>query len=299
MVYKGMMLYKTKPELYYGRMDSAKDDKRKMLQFIHDREKVLDVGAGSGVVSRMVLDSFSSARVHAIDPCISAAEHFEDLVTGYPERFHFSTMDFLSMPEEQYDVIIFCSVIHEIFSYTVYEGQKFNLDIVDTVLRKAARMLKPEGRIIIRDGVAPTYNNKVLLRFKDEELKHLSARFENEFMGFPLEIKHTSLGLVMPRRSAMEMLYTITWGDGSFEREVQEWYGFYSLEDWRQQEQRLMVCQKTVLIHLEKYLQPGYTEHLEAKVDFMTAPKLGMDGQLRMRSAAYPASNCLVVFKKI
>lgn len=287
------------PALYYERMDAAQNDKAKILQFINDNDRVLDVGGGSGIVSAMILESSQNVTVDAIDTSDTAVERLCVLAQQYPGRLRVVQEDFFDYCAGQYDAIVFCSVLHEMFSYTRYEGKRFNPAIIDASLKRAVELLAPGGRIIVRDGVAPTHNHKVMLQYKDPALRLLAERYEAEFEGFNLNITHTPYGDVMPRNSAMELLYTITWGEASFEREVQEWYGFYSLNDWKQQGQRLMSSDNVCLCYLNKYLQPEYEKHLEGKVVLTTAPKLDWNGSVITRPATFPSSNCIAVFNKI
>lgn len=57
------MANKQCPALYYERMDAAQNDKLKILQFINDNDRVLDVGGGSGIVSAMILESRQNVTV--------------------------------------------------------------------------------------------------------------------------------------------------------------------------------------------------------------------------------------------
>lgn len=284
---------------YYVRMDAAVDDKQKMLDFIKDGNHVLDVGAGSGCVSRMVLERFPHATVVAIDNSGTAFPQLEMLENQYDGRLTAVRTGFFPFDGDKFDVVIFSSVLHELFSYTFCNGRRFNFATVEDALAKAAEMLKPGGRIIIRDGVAPSHNHRVLVQYLDDEMRELADMYEKQFKGFDLKIVHTEHGDVMPRRSAMELLYTITWGKKSFSREVQEWYGYYSLEDWKRQSVSLMTKYGVQLTHIEKYLQQGYADHLEDRVRLLSAPKPMADGNIKTRPANLPASNCLVVFEKV
>ena len=295
------MAVKQCPDRYYERMEASADDKLKIAKFLSDGNSVLDVGAGGGILAELLLRYFPNIHVTALDQSDTAVARLNSLADKYPGRLSVVQSDFFNFkPEERFDAVIFCSSLHEIFSYTEYEGEHFRKEIISSTLDHAASFLKQgEGKIIIRDGVATRYNSKVLLRYTDAKLKKLAERYENEFEGFPLEIVHTPLGDVMPYNSAMELLYTITWGEESFEREVQEWYGYYTLDDWVKEEKRLAYSHKLFMVHAEKYLQPGYKEHLRGKVVLQSAPRLDWSGQIHSRPIDFPASNCLVVFERV
>ena len=52
------------------------------------------------------------------------------------------------------DTVVFCSILHEVYSYTE-RRPKFQLESVRDVVRAAWATLRPGGRIVIRDGVMP------------------------------------------------------------------------------------------------------------------------------------------------
>ena len=59
-----------------------------------------------------------------------------------------------ALPELAHDVdtVVFCSILHEVFSYT---PPPFTLASVERVVKAAWAALRPGGRIVIRDGVRP------------------------------------------------------------------------------------------------------------------------------------------------
>ena len=295
-----MQEYETvKPELYYSRMDGSQDDKSKILQFVKEGDTILDVGAGSGVITKLLL-SKAGTKVHAIDTSDSSIDHLRKLESSNPGRVYVKKADFLNMGEDKrFDVVVFSSILHEIFSYTEYNGEKFNFATIDQALKKAASLLAPGGRIIVRDGIMPTSNRRVMIQYIDPEMKELANRYIEEFQGFDLKVVHTAYGDVMPNRSAAELMFTITWGRESFPREVQEWFGYYSAKDWKKQEQRLMATHCVSMIHFEEYLQPGYEEHLKDRVRLLSAPKFNRAGDVVFKPTTFPNSNCLVVFRKL
>ena len=95
----------------------------------------------------------------------------------------------------------------------------------------------------------------------------------------------------MPKNSAMELLYTITWGKEALPYEVEEWYGYYAEKEWRALADRLSAPggPGLRLRQFTQYLQPGYVQHLEGKV-VLTAP----DGS----PLPFPNSNMVAVFQK-
>ena len=292
------------PSLYYERMDSSSNDKLKIAAFLQDGDRVLDVGAGSGSLAKLLLDTFPGLHVTALDPSETAIQRLRELQCQYPARLEVVQAEFSEFqPSERFNAVVFCSSMHEIFSYTEVEeyGKKvrFQKSVIELALHHAAELLDEEnGRIIVRDGIATSHNRKVLVTYKDPDLKKLAERYENEFEGFPLDIIHTPLGDIMPYNSMMEMLYTVTWGEQSFSREVQEWYGYFSRPDWEEAGRQLSMSHGLFMVHFEKYLQDGYRLNLQDKVSLRSAPRLKWDGSVQTKEIEFPASNCLVVFSK-
>ena len=202
--------------------------------------------------------------------------------------------DFLDLRREEtgrFDVILFCSIIHEIFSYGEYQGRRFNKAVIPKILETAAELLEPGGRIVIRDGVASEENPMVTVGFLDEELEDLARDYLRQFRGFPLEAQtpeETGQAHLyrMPKNSAMELLYTVTWGREALPFEVEEWYGYYTRADWEALEKQLPGL---ALRYYSQYLQPGYPEHLAGRVELT-----GEDGE----ALPFPDSNMIVVFEK-
>lgn len=285
---------------YYERMESSGDDKLKITKFISDGDSVLDVGAGGGVLAELLLTHFPNIHITALDQSDTAVARLKALAERFPGRLDVVQSDFFCYePDVRFDDVIFCSSLHEIFSYTPYNGKLFQKETVSRALDEAASYLKPgKGKIIIRDGVAARYDPKVLVKYIDPALQKLAERYEREFEGFPLEIVHTEMGDIMPYNSMMELLYTITWGEKSFEREVQEWYGYFCLNDWVREETWLAFKYNLFLTHTEKYLQDGYREHLEGKVKIQSAPYFNWHSKLCTKPIDFPASNCIVVFER-
>lgn len=284
---------------YLAHMNSAADDKRRLLEFIRDGDRVLDVGPGGGVLLELIgrerpRCALAGADVSA-EVCLRLRQRAE--AEGLPWQVIHS--DFLALdPEEtgRFNAIVFCSIIHEIFSYTPYRGRRFNKAVIPKILEAAFALLAPGGRVIIRDGVAADQNPPVLLEFLDGELEALAQDYLRQFRGFPLRTQTPEeTGLPhryrMPQNSMMELLYTVTWGRESLPFEVEEWYGYYSEADWRALAESLAVPggPGLRLVYFAQYLQPGYVEHLAGRVRIT-----GEDG----RPLSFPNSNMVAVFQK-
>ena len=284
---------------YLQDMNAAAGDKARLLAFIRDGDRVLDVGPGGGVMMELVSGAFPRCALAGADISAEVCRRLRSRVEaeGLPwQIIHAGFLDLRREETGRFDVILFCSIIHEIFSYGEYQGQRFNKAVIPRILETAAELLEPGGRIVIRDGVADDDNSPVELLFLDQELEVLARDYLDQFRGFPLEATGpeetgSPHRYRMPKNSAMELLYTITWGKEALPYEVEEWYGYYAEKEWRALADRLSAPggPGLRLRQFTKYLQPGYVQHLEGKV-VLTAP----DGS----PLPFPNSNMVAVFQK-
>ena len=77
-----------------------------------------------------------------------------------------------------------------------------------------------------------------------------------------------------------EFLFTYTWGTESYSHEVQEQFGYFTLDQFQQ----FFKAIGAKIIEAKEFLEDGYFKHLSETV---VLPK-----------ADYPASNCIVVIEK-
>mgnify|MGYP001815045272 CR=1 FL=1 len=107
---------------------------------------LLDVGGGgSAMYARQLLTRNPEATSTQVDwPHINAAARCSLDQTGVAERFFNRDGDFHDVPfgEEEFDVVVFSHIVHQ-------ESPESNAELV----ARAARALKPGGRILIVDWV--------------------------------------------------------------------------------------------------------------------------------------------------
>jgi hypothetical protein len=60
-----------------------------------------------------------------------------------------------------------------------------------------------------------------------------------------------------------ELLYTITWGPMSYPQEVQEQFGYLTLEQYKTVLKELGLD----IVEAREFTEPGYPEHLDDKVE--------------------------------
>ncbi len=213
--------------------------------------KIVDVGCGTGELTKIIAKKFLDSQVIGID----ISDYFVQLSRK-------NTKDLGNVEIQQCDIVfkefepetittkIFSSVIHELVSYKGY-----NKEIPKKVIRGSFRELKPGGRIIIRDGVSPGdyeiyiwFNDKngineldhkknIKLNFKDLSTEARFIRFCLQFKGKewdyrPVRINNKKL-YVLDAHFAHEFMskkeYVENW-----DVEALEEFGIFTIEEYKQ-----------------------------------------------------------------
>ena len=103
-----------------------------------------------------------------------------------------------------------------------------------SAINAAYNLLNKRGKLIIRDGIKSYDDDKVKFRFVDEKMgNYYFHRFKNEY--------HTTTNSFLINgenvyggkfKDIKEFLYTYTWSEESWDREVQEQFGILSINEW-------------------------------------------------------------------
>ena len=189
--------------------------------FSKDVKSVLDVGCADGTVTLALADMFPTVNFVGIDLDDDFVDLANEKVAGRANvRFEKRYLRDKLAETERYDAILFCSVLHEFFSYG--EG----ISSVVKALSDARELLNMGGEIIIRDMILYEYADKsqlwltdILKKISREELKPQIDDFEKYF-GKMNSIKSVNHFL-------LKYMYADNW-----QREVKENYVPVSFETY-------------------------------------------------------------------
>ncbi|MEC3608444.1 class I SAM-dependent methyltransferase [Bacillus glycinifermentans] len=280
-------------QAYLSDMNGAEDYKKKIADYAVG-EKMLDIGAGGGVMLDLLTEYHPEAEVIGIDLSVNVIEELQKRKVREHKPWKVKQADALDLPEyiekESVDTIVFSSILHELFSYVPYEGRKFNHRVISQALKSAFEVLRPKGRIIIRDGIMTGDKDAVRrIRFKDPDGMAFLKRYVRDFKGRQVQILEMEKDAVtLYVNDAMEFLYTYTWGEEAYPHEVQEQFGYFTPSEFRACIEKELGGRANVLV-FEHYLQKGYEEYLSPKVDVTD-----QNGE----TVSLPDSTCFIVIEK-
>ncbi len=203
-------------------MSKPLQEKLKVAKYISSQAKsVLDVGCADGTVTLALADMFPSVNFVGIDLSPEFIEIANSRVGSRTNvRFECVYLRDLLATDDKFDVVLFCSVLHEFFSYG--EG----ISSVVKALSDARELLNPGGQVVIRDMLLYEYAEnsqlwltEILKKVRVEKLASLVDDFEKYF-GKINSIKQVNHFL-------LKYMYTDNW-----QREVKENYVPVSFENY-------------------------------------------------------------------
>jgi len=278
---------------YLTHMNSSVDDKKVILDYIKG-DTILDVGPGGGVLLDLLETETAGKQILGIDISENVIESLEAKKQNENHSWSVIKGNALSLIDSfvpnSIDTIIYSSIIHELYSYIPYEGKCFNKNTIKTALESAFAVLKPGGRLIIRDGImSDDKEAKRIIRFKTEDGLPFLTQYAKDFKGRQITYEIRSDNEVsMALNDSMEFLYTYTWGTESYAHEVKEQFGYFTPTEYKDFIHSLF-GERAKIRKFDHYLQDGYTTHLNEKIDFETEDGL---------PAPLPDSTCLLVIEK-
>jgi len=265
-------------------MEKSAVEKVKILPFVKEGN-ILEVGCGCGTVLELLSRYKPKSRIYGTDISNTMLERSEerkytnDNVSVIKADAREEVFD-----EKTLDTIIFCSVLHEVYSYSGY-----SLKSVEDTIDNAYRMLKPGGRLIIRDGVKPE-DKTIYMKFKKEEVEKKFYRFAEEFGPYRIKYKKEKGLVKLKKHDAMEFLSKYIY-DENWNIEIKEKFGVLTKEEYCH-----MIEKKGFkIINLESYLIDFLREtYYEKDVELFEKDETGV-----LAKAGYPDSTMIIIAEKI
>lgn len=268
----------------------GKSDKQKILDYIHGTE-IVEIGCGSGINLNMIEKAFPFTAITGVDISEDVVQSLRMKQEVEQHRWNAILGNAFELDKlfslNSIDTIIFCSVLHEIYSYPNWQGKRFCFESLFKTLKQAIHLLKPKGRIIIRDGINSQTNDFRIIEFKDITGVRFLQQYIKDFQGRQIffDYINNNRTVVMLENDAMEFLYTYTWGYEPYAHEVQEQYGYLNKQSYI----KLLEQIGFNTIYIDSYVQSGYIKALKHKVQYMDQ---------HGNEVPLPDSNCLIVAEK-
>ncbi len=293
---------------YLATMNAGRSDKARMLDFVVPGT-IVEVGPGGGVVLDLLAERFPKSRVVGLDASIAAVAALERKRELETRRWEVIHGDAFRLPEivgpRSVDTVVYCSVLHEIFSYVPWADrdgdppQRFRFGSVAALVRATFRALAPGGRIVVRDGVMPADEPRVVA-FKDAAWREGLDLFAKSYEARPIPFEVLPDGRVRIRQPDLyEFLTTFTWGPSSFPYEIREQravlprreYVARLLEACAEADPPFRAREVPVPPDLASYLQPGYPANI--------LPHLTIHDATGEREVGLPDVNGVWVIEKV
>lgn len=279
-------------ERYLSTMNQSIDYKKILLDYISG-DSVIDIGPGGGALMDLIEERYPSKKVIGVDIAQNVLDALKRKKLLENKNWDVVYGDALNLGQYietgSVDTIIFCSILHELFSYIEFNGKKFNHATLEAAFKSAFAILPKGGRIIIRDGImTEPENQKRIIRFLSQEGVEFLERYAKDFRG--REIQFELIGqneVMMPVNDAMEFLYTYTWGE-SYVHEVNEQFGYFTPSGFRQFITETL-GEDANIIECRHFLQEGYTLALSQKIEFSDENR---------QPVRLPDSTCIIVIEK-
>ena len=195
-------------EVYLQGCERSAPEKAKILPFVKEGV-IVEMGCGGGTVLELLSKAFPNSRIEGFDisPEFVRRAKRRKYSNENVEVFVGDATKMLKKPESC-DTVIFCSVLHEIYSY-------LGLKKMIKALVNAHKILKKGGRLIIRGGVKPE-KGTVYIKFKNERTREKFFRFVRDFTPYKIKFKELKDGKIkLSKHDCMEFLskyiYDVNW----------------------------------------------------------------------------------------
>lgn len=268
---------------YLARMNaSCRTSTKSMIPFYTiGYNKILDVGCADGSLMESIKKVNPNVNVIGID----LNSQFIEIAKNKCLEVYCKSLEEVT---DMYDCIIFSSVLHEFSSYALNELEKFTEAPIQKALRIAYNHLNDGGRLVIRDGLMDNCNNfTCYLSFTNSEDKQWLYKFceENKYpyhTGWFTDVNKHSVKCITTL--AQEFMATWTWGEKSWNREIQEKFCIFPEKTWQN------------IVEEEGFSIESFTKSKEEYPKYLT-PKVLMFNMENLNTI-FPYMTCTIIAKK-
>ncbi|MDP4182012.1 MAG: class I SAM-dependent methyltransferase [Bacillota bacterium] len=280
-------------ESYLSVMNQTINYKKIILDYVIG-SRIIDIGPGGGAMMDLIEESFPDKYVAGVDIAQNVIDALKKKKQIENRKWEVLYGDALNLSKylkkDSIDTIMFCSILHELYSYIEFKGKKFNHETLEAAFKSAFDVLAHGGRIIIRDGImSEPIEEKRIIRFLSQEGMEFLERYARDFKGRMIEYKKVGQNeVIMLINDAMEFLYTYTWGERSYVHEVNEQFGYFTPSGFKKFI-KTVLGEGAKIVEFKHFLQDGYTVALSQKVELFDEAR---------NPVRLPDSTCLVVIEK-
>lgn len=266
-------------EKYLETMNNAKDSTKLQIMNYVVGDCVVDVGSGGGVLLDVLEKNYPDKTIIGTDISTNVIEKLNQKIEEEGHHYKVLRHNFVEGPIDcGADTILFSSILHEVYSYTQWEGEQFNIEAVKAALANAYNSLPAGGRIVIRDGIMADSDKICSVRFRSPEGVSFAQNYIRDFKGLKTlrraddadkwqENKVSLNGDVLTAdvNFIREALYTYTWGNESYAQEVQEQFGYFTYQGYIDFLKELGM----EIIYSDSFTEKGYPDNLNPLVELM------------------------------
>ncbi|MBQ6559884.1 MAG: methyltransferase domain-containing protein [Erysipelotrichaceae bacterium] len=242
---------------YMSRMDySFRHSSKGFIPMFVKGPKILDVGCGTGVLIQSLEKMFPSFEIEGIDLNDTMIRQCKEKgLKAYCRSFY--------DVDDTYDTVLFSSVLHEFSSYAK-EKERFTEEPMRRALFKAHDILKENGNIIVRDGVKEDDRINATITAKTGKQIEAIRKYQADNPFYKNQtLTVNGFDITTNKRFLKEFLYTYTWGEESYSREVNEVFGILMIDEWIDLVKSCGFEIANIMISAEEY-----KKYLEESFDF-------------------------------
>ncbi len=233
-------------EDYSRELGNSWQDKSRLVSFIPERASAIaELGCGNGVLLSLLSKFHPHLDIFGVD-------FNETLLEIAGRQKQLSKVKFIKgnilepiFNASSLDAVIYCSVLHEVYSREGEVGLRKALEV-------AFNYLQPGGRLIIRDTLKPPNHKTVKLYFKNSYVKSRFNLFLKDFKMREIKVDYLEKNLIqLDIVDCFEFLFkyfnTVGW-----QTEMEEMHGYLHLARYKEILEEIGLT----IIHQETYLLP-------------------------------------------